>query len=170
MTFQLSLDIAAPPITVFDFIADFTNMTRWYSAVVRVERVGDATGPGALYEVDRQLPGRAARNLVRIETYQCGREVTFRSLNGPTPFVYRYLVEPNSSASRLTLEGTITGEGLPGPAALVGPLAERLFKSGMRDNLGVLKEILEGQAAGQVHDPCDSPHTSNVSGIGPSSR
>jgi hypothetical protein len=64
-------------------------------------------------------------------------------MSGPTPFVYRYLIEPDNDATRLTLEGTISGSGLTGPAALLGPLAEGLFKRGMRDNLGVLKEILE---------------------------
>lgn len=92
----------------------------------------------------RQLPGGPARNEVEITTYESGREVTFTSLSGPTPFVYRYLVEPDGHGTLLTLEGTISGAGLSGPAALLGPLAERVFKRGMRDNLGLLKEILEG--------------------------
>jgi hypothetical protein len=80
---------------------------------------------------------------VEITAYESGREVTFTSLSGPTPFVYHYLVEPEGPATRLTLEGTISGAGLTGPAALLGPLAEGLFKRGMRDNVGVLKEILD---------------------------
>jgi carbon monoxide dehydrogenase subunit G len=143
MTFQLSLEIAAPPATVFDFVADFTTMPRWYSAVQRVERIGGTDGLGAQYAVHRDLPGGPARNEVETTAYDHGREVTFTSLSGPTPFVYRYLVEPVGDATRLTLEGSISGAGLSGPAALLGPLAEGLFKRGMRDNLGVLKEILE---------------------------
>jgi uncharacterized protein YndB with AHSA1/START domain len=143
MTFQLSLDIAASPATVFDFVADFTTMPRWYSAVQRVDRIGGTSGLGTRYEVHRHLPGGLARNEVEITTYESRREVTFTSMSGPTPFVYRYLVEPDSDATRLTLEGTISGAGLTGPAALLGPLAEGLFKRGMRDNLGVLKELLE---------------------------
>lgn len=144
MTFQLSLDIAASPATVFDFIADFTTTPRWYSAVQEVDRIGEGSGLGARYEVRRQLPGGPALNEVEITTYESGREVTFTSLSGPTPFVYRYLVEPGGRGTLLTLEGTISGAGLPGPAALLGPLAERVFKRGMKDNLGQLKKILEG--------------------------
>ena len=144
MTFQLSLDVAAPPATVFDFVADFTTMPKWYSAVQRVERRDNASGLGTRYEVYRQLPGGTARNTVEITGYDSGREVTFSSLNGPTPFVYRYLVEPKgSNATRLTRAGSISRAGLTGPAALLGPLAEGLFKRGMRDNLGALKGILE---------------------------
>ena len=144
MTFQLSTDIAAPPATVFEFVADFTTMPTWYSAVQRVERRGSTTGLGARYDVHRQLPGGAARNVVEVTSYESGREVTFTSLSGPTPFVYRYLVEPGTEATRLTLEGTISGAGLTGVAGLVTPLAERLFQRGMRDNLGVLRKVLEG--------------------------
>jgi uncharacterized protein YndB with AHSA1/START domain len=143
MTFQLRLDIAASPATVFDFVADFTTMPRWYSAVQRVDRIDGTSGLGTRYEVHRHLPGGPARNEVEITSFESGREVTFTSLSGPTPFVYRYLVEPDSDATQLTLRGTISGAGLAGPAALLGPLAEGVFKRGMRDNLGALKEILE---------------------------
>lgn len=153
MSFQLSLDIAAPASAVFDFVADFTTMPRWYSAVKRVERLGSTTGPGARYEVHRQLPDGPARNEVEVTSCESGREVTFTSLSGPTPFVYRYLVEPDSDATRLTLQGAISGAGLTGPATLLGPPAERLFQRGMRDNLGVLKELLERQGAARPRLP-----------------
>ena len=143
MTFRLSLPIAASPTTVFDFVADFTTMPRWYSAVQRVDRLDGTSGLGTRYAVHRHLPGGPARNEVEVTAFEEGREVTFTSLSGPTPFVYRYLVEPEGDTTQLTLEGTISGAGLSGPAALLGPLAEGVFKRGMRDNLGVLKEILE---------------------------
>ena len=57
MTFQLRLDIAASPDTVFDFVADFTTMPRWYSAVQRVDRIDGTSGLGTRYEVHRHLPG-----------------------------------------------------------------------------------------------------------------
>jgi len=143
MAFRLSLDIAATPARVFDFVADFTTMPTWYSAVQRVERRDTTSGVGTRYAVHRQLPSGAARNEVAITSYDSGREVTFTSLSGPTPFVYRYLVEPDDNGTRLTLDGSISVTGLRGPAALLGPLAQGLFKRGMRDNLGALKEILE---------------------------
>jgi uncharacterized protein YndB with AHSA1/START domain len=143
VTFQLGLEIAAPVETVFRFVADFTTMPKWYSAVQRVERVEGIGGLGTRYRVYRDLPGGPALNDVTITSYSEGDEVTFTSLNGPTPFTYRYVVRPARDATRLTLEGTISGSGLTGPAALLGPLAEGLVKRGMRDNLGTLKTLLE---------------------------
>jgi uncharacterized protein YndB with AHSA1/START domain len=143
MTFTLNLDIIAPPSRVFEFVADFTTMPRWYSAVQRVQRVEGTGGLGTRYEVYRDLPGGTARNDVAITSYSGGEEITFTSLSGPTPFVYQYRVQPVEDSTRLTLEGTISPSGLPGPAAHLGPLAEGLFKRGMRNNLGTLTEILE---------------------------
>lgn len=143
MTFQLRLDIAASPATVFAFVSDFTTTPEWYSAVHRVDCIGGTGGLGTRYEVHRQLPGGSAHNEVEITGYESGREVTFSSISGPTPFAYRYIVEPRDAATRLTLEGTIGAAGLTGPAALLGPVAERFFKRGMRANLDVLARILE---------------------------
>ena len=103
MTFQLNIDIIAPPARVFEFVADLTTMPRWYSAVKRVQRVEGTGGLGTRYEVHRDLPGGAALNEVAITSYSDGEEVTFTSLSGPTPFVYRYRVQPSRDATRLTL-------------------------------------------------------------------
>jgi hypothetical protein len=82
-----------------------------------------------------------------LASYQLNEEVTFASTSGPTPFRYHYRVEPITYGTRLTLNGDISGEGLPGPAAHLGGLAGRLFKQGMRKNLHVLKRILENDGA-----------------------
>jgi len=143
MTFQLSLDIAARPADVFAFLADFSSTPRWYSAVRRVDRTEGSGGPGTRYTVYRDLPGGTAKNEVAVTSYVEGSEVTFASQTGPTPFVYRYLIDPAGNGTRLTLEASISGEGLAGPAALFAPLAEGLFKRGMRDNLAQLRRIIE---------------------------
>ncbi|WP_326567117.1 SRPBCC family protein [Amycolatopsis rhabdoformis] len=143
MTFELSLDVAAPPAEVFAFVADFTTTPQWYSAVHKVERVEGTGEVGTRYKVHRNLPGGPALNEVAITSYTQGEEVTFTSLSGPTPFVYRYHTQSTKDGTRLTLEGTISAAGLKAPAGLLGPLAEKIFSRGMRDNLGTLAKLLE---------------------------
>jgi carbon monoxide dehydrogenase subunit G len=143
MTFTLDLDVAATPAEVFAFIADFTNTPRWYSAVQRVEHLHGAGGVGTEYAVHRHLPSGAVVNTVEVASFVEGREVTFTSVDGPTPFTYRYRVKPAGHGTRLELDGTISSAGLSGPARFLGPVAEQLFKRGMRDNLGTLKDLLE---------------------------
>ncbi|MFF1876904.1 SRPBCC family protein [Leifsonia sp. NPDC058230] len=142
MTFTLDLDIAAEPAAVFGFVADFANTPLWYSAVQRVERLHGAGGLGTEYAVHRRLPGGAVVNRVVVTSYVDGREITLTSVSGPTPFTYRYSVESAPKGVRLLLEGTISAAGLSGPGRLLGPVAERLFKRGMRDNLRILKDII----------------------------
>ena len=143
MTFTLDLDIAATPAQVFTFVADFTTTPRWYSAVKRVELMQGAGGVGTEYALHRGLPTGAAVNTVRVTSYIDGQEITLTSVDGPTPFTYRYRVQPGPRGARLQLEGTISAAGLSGPARFLGPVAEQWFKRGMRDNLGTLKAILE---------------------------
>jgi uncharacterized protein YndB with AHSA1/START domain len=148
MTFELTLDIDVPPSRVFAFVSDFSTMPQWYSAVENVQRVSGTGALGTRYSIRRQLLGAPARNDVEKTNHVENRQVTFTSISGPTPFVYRYSVEASRKGTRLSLEGTISGAGLSGPAALLGPLAEGLFKQGMRDNLQTLKRILERASRG----------------------
>lgn len=144
MSFEISLDIRRSPADVFAFIADFQNMPKWYEAVDSV--TPDSTAPAGLggrFQMVRSLPGGAAHNTVEVTSYEPDREVTFSSINGPTPFLYRYRLEPIPAGTRLTLLGDISAEGLPGPAAHLGGLVGRLFQQGMKKNLQVLKRILE---------------------------
>jgi uncharacterized protein YndB with AHSA1/START domain len=148
MSFRISLDIARSPSDVFAFVADLENMPRWYEAVRRVTVTTPAsTGTGARFRMLRSLPGGPAYNDVEVTSYQRNSEVTFASTSGPTPFRYHYRVESVADGTRLTLNGDIGGEGLPGLAAHLGGLAGQFFKQGMRSNLRVLKRILENDRA-----------------------
>lgn len=147
MTFVIEIDIAAPPEVVFRSVADFSISPRWYSALRHVARVHGDGGLGTEYAAHRLLPTGVAVNAVTVTTYDEGREVTFTSTSGPTPFTYRYRVAPTATGATLQLEGSISAMGLPlpGPARLLGSVAEQLFSRGMRDNLTDLKEIIEQQ-------------------------
>ncbi|QKG23491.1 SRPBCC family protein [Actinomadura verrucosospora] len=147
MTFEISLRIHRPPAEVFAYVADFRNMPRWYQAVERVTATTTtATGKGAQFSMVRSLPGGSARNDVEVTAYTPGEEVAFSSTSGPTPFRYHYLIEPIPGGTRLTLNGQISGAGLPGPFANFDKFAEHLFKQGMNKNLNTLKRILHRDA------------------------
>lgn len=143
-SFQLEITIDRTPHDVFAVIADPTAMPRWYHAVEQVTRT--AAGPataGATYDIIRSLPGGRAHNIVEIIQHEPHHRVTLESRDGPTPFRYRYTLQPQpDEATSVVLDG-ISGAGLPGPLGRLDPLATRLFKRGMRRNLGELKRIIE---------------------------
>ncbi|MFG1643290.1 SRPBCC family protein [Amycolatopsis sp. NPDC049252] len=147
MSFEITQDVDRPPARVFAFVADVTTMPRWYEAVVRVEPA-DPAGPGARFRMVRSLPAGPAHNDVEITTWVPDEEITFASVTGPTPFRYRYRFAPAATGTRLTLEGQISAEGLPGPAGHLGGLAERFFKQGMKTNLRRLARSVESGTAG----------------------
>jgi uncharacterized protein YndB with AHSA1/START domain len=142
--FQLAIDIRRPSADVFAFIAEPQNMPRWYEAVQQViKTTASPTGVGSRYEIVRSLPNGPAHNNVEVVEYTPNHLVTIESRSGPTPFHYRYRVEPSQQDTTLTLDGSITSAGLPGPGGHLGGIATQLFKHGMKQNLHQLKQILE---------------------------
>jgi uncharacterized protein YndB with AHSA1/START domain len=142
--FQLAIDIRRPPADVFAFIAEPQNMPLWYEAVQQVtETTANPTGAGSRYDIVRSLPNGPAQNDIEVVEYTLNHQVTIESCSGPTPFSYRYRVEPSHEDTTLTLNASITSAGLPGPAAHLGGIATQLFKHGMKQNLHQLKQILE---------------------------
>ncbi|MGE5132960.1 MAG: SRPBCC family protein [Gemmatimonadota bacterium] len=145
MAFRISLDVHRSPSDVFAFVADFRNMPAWYEAVERVTaETSTPVATGTRFHMVRSLPGGLAHNDVEVTSCRADAEITFTSTSGPTPFQYRYRFEPVPDGTRLTLDGEISGAGLPGLAGHVGDgLASRLFKQGMRKNLEALKKLVE---------------------------
>ena len=143
--FTIDIEIAAPPLRVFDYLADGSRTPEWYEAVRTATKVTEGpTGEGSRYVFARVLPQQGeVTNEVEVTEFDPPSLITFTSRSGPTPFVYRYMIEPAETGSRVTLEGSITGEGLKGPAALLAPFAGKFFARGMAENLQELKSRIE---------------------------
>lgn len=142
--FTIDIDIDAPQQTVFNYLADGTRTSEWYAAVGSAIKTSEgSTGKGTRFRFTRVLPQGEVVNEVEISEFREPDLVTFASRSGPTPFVYRYRVEPTAAGSRVILEGSIRGEGVTGPAALLAPFAGKLFARGMTENLKTLKMRLE---------------------------
>jgi uncharacterized protein YndB with AHSA1/START domain len=143
-TLHAAIDISRAPAVVFALVAEPRNMPLWYDAVDNVAKTTDGpTGPGTHYQVTRSLPGGQAHNDVELSEHQPNRRVTLESRSGPTPFRYRYMLEPTGAGTRLTLEGSITSAGLPGPLGHLDGIAAQLFRRGMKRNLDQLKRIID---------------------------
>lgn len=145
MGFRITIDIDRPVPEVFAFLADGARTPLWYEAIERAEQVtGGSVSLGTRYRFARRLAGARVENLVEVSEYDVEKRLTLTSLEGPTPFTYRYALKARAAGTRLQLDGEISGAGLPGLTALLAPLAPRAFERGMHENLRVLKRILEG--------------------------
>jgi uncharacterized membrane protein len=143
-TFTIDIDISRKAHDVFAVLSDIHAMPRWYEAVKEVvELTPEVSGLGARYKIGRTLPGGTVTNEIAVTEYVPDQLFTIESLSGPTPFRYRYTLEPAAEKTRLRLEGRITGDGLPGPLGHVDVLVTQLFKRGMGDNLRKLSQLIE---------------------------
>lgn len=142
--FTIDIDVDAPQQTVFHYLADGTRTPEWYEAVRSANKTSEgSSGKGTRFRFTRVLPQGQVVNEVEISEFREPDLVTYASRSGPTPFVYRYRIEPTAAGSRVILEGSITGEGVTGPAALLAPFAGKFFARGMTENLKTLKTRLE---------------------------
>jgi len=94
--------------------------------------------------LSRQLGPMPVQNEVEVSEFDPDRILTLRSVSGPTPFRYRYVLEPSAGGTLLRLQGEISGDGLPGLLSMVGGFAEPFFRRGMEANLRTLKGLIEG--------------------------
>ena len=149
--FAIDVHINQPPDEVFAELTDVGDTPRWYSAVQSAERLDE--GPVKLasrFRFRRQLAGTTAYNDVSVSEFEPNRVFALSSQSGPTPFTYRYVLEPAGDGTLLRLEGKISGEGLTGPLAMLKPLAETFFRRGMVTNLNTLKLLLENPPISQT--------------------
>jgi len=142
--FTIRINVDVPREAVFSYLADGSRTPEWYEAVQTATKTTEGpTAEGTRYTFTRTLPQGEAVNDVEVSEFHEPHRIAFASRSGPTPFTYRYRIEPTGAGSRVTLEGSITGEGLRGRWALLAPLAGRLFERGMARNLESLKARLE---------------------------
>jgi uncharacterized protein YndB with AHSA1/START domain len=146
LSFTLTLHIERSPEDVFDYIADYLTTPEWYSVVKRVEKGAGKVGVGTRYRVYRDALRGTAMHQLEITKYVLNKEVEFSSVDDPTPFSYLYRLEGDGDSTILTLEGTISASAAPGATKLLTPIAETLFKRGLRENFPELKRLLDAGA------------------------
>jgi uncharacterized protein YndB with AHSA1/START domain len=143
--FKISTEIERPVERVFPYFVELERVPRWYSAVQSVARLdGGPVRQGTRCRFVRRLGGVTVENVVEVSECVPNRAFGLVSLTGPTPFRYHYDLAPTETGTLVALTGEISGEGLPGPMALLSPLAETFFRRGMVQNLRALKELAEG--------------------------
>lgn len=126
---------------VFAYVANPENFPHWNTAVRAVRRTSageDAVG--STYWMARDLPTGPAENELEITGHEPPSAFSIRTTSGPTPFVYRYTFSPRDRGTLVELHAAVELSGL---AARLGPLAKRAIKSGVDDNLRILKTTLE---------------------------
>lgn len=141
ITFETSVRIKRRIDEVFSYVSDPLKFPRWNSAVGAVRKTSPgANGVASTYSMERELPSGRAINQLEVVANEAPREFAIRATAGPTPFVYRYSFRSENGETVVELDGVVE---LSGVAAFLPQVARRTIKSGVDENLAMLKRILE---------------------------
>ena len=143
-----SIEIRAPVESVFWFVADPRNDTAWCPRVDWcAQREGDAPGPGARYEA-RHRPTfmHPHSRWIRIEDFDPPRHVRSTQEDDIALFWIDYLLEPAAGATWLTQRDQIAWK-IP---RLHLPIAKRIVRKHMGDQLKALKHLLEADGRASI--------------------
>ena len=131
ISFATSITITRPIDDVYARLADPAGFPAWNSAVERVQARGDGR-----YVMHRRLPTGPAVNELEVIERNPPTAFAVRTTSGPTPFVYRYALEPTDGGTLVTLRAEAD---VPGPAVLV----KHAVKHGVDANLATFKAVVE---------------------------
>ena len=150
--------IAAPPVEIYDLVADVTRTPEFSPEVARVRWLGGATGPavGARFEaVNVNSRGKRWKNRPVVTVADRGREFAFRRTE---PFAgsieWRYRFEPVDGGTRV-----VESYEVRRPVHRLGWFViERVFgdtdrrealRSGMRTTLERLRDAVSAERPGE---------------------
>jgi len=137
-----SVTIARPPQEVFDFLANFENLSAFDAFVTASGQVGDGPpGLGTRGRGTTRFMGQQFDWMVEFTEFEPPRRMVSRSVEGKRDVTATFTLEPADGGTRVT-ERIETGAmgGLLG--RLPDPLVNRLLGRSLRGNLKTLSRVL----------------------------
>ena len=145
MKFELATDIYRPLAQVFAFVTTPENDFHWqYGTLMSMKMSKGEMGAGALFRVVGHVMGRRMETVYEVTEFEPNKRYGFKSLSGPMDLRSLYTFKVMKGRTRIS-HGTqiILGE----PFKSNSTTAERSVKREYRENLSLLKEILESSRA-----------------------
>lgn len=133
---EASIEIAAPPETVFGWLLDPEHRLRWVEGLVESEEAG----PGRFHEVVEQH-GIRARMEVETARSEPPRLVEAHMTGRGVEATVRNRLEPTPPGTRLTVTVETAYHGLA--ARLAAPLVSRHADAALERSLSRLRELVE---------------------------
>ena len=135
--------IKQTPEVVFAYIIESENLPVWDVSVVKAEQVGEnPVGLGTRTTGISKIMGKKFDWTTEITTFEPASRVTWTSVEGALQFAVNYVLEPESSGTRLVVHL----EAQPGLGGVFGrmtdPFVAKVQARTMRANLETLADLL----------------------------
>jgi len=138
---DVTLEIARPPADVFAALIDLERLPEWQESALE-SRSDGALEKGARIHERRRAMGRVVENELEVTTFEPGRRLTLKVVDGPVPFsVDHQFVEQDGGGSTFLHE---IAEGNAGSfMKLAKPMLKRHAERELRGDFERLKQQLE---------------------------
>ncbi len=141
---QSNIIIQQPIETVFAFVSNFENDTKWWLNVTESRIISELKqGVGTTYRQTAQFMGKHFNSVLAITAYEPPKQVTLESVESAIPFVALFTFEPVQQGTRITMTATADGTGF---YKLVQPLFNFLLQRTTDKFFLKLKDLLENSA------------------------
>ena len=139
VSISVSETVKAPPEKVFSLLSDFEKApqySNYWKSVKLVKREGNS----ATYETVAEAEGRKMRS-VTIFTPQPNQRLDTETVDGDGKGTrMNFTLSGVPEGTQVTLQGEMV---LPGFAKLLGGLVKSRIEVGMKEELGIIKKVLE---------------------------
>lgn len=141
MKFDLNTDIYRPLTQVFAFVTMPENDFHWQYGTLMSDRISKGEmGVGTLFRVVGHFMGRRMECVYEVTEFEPNKKYGFKSLSGPIDSYTLYTFEVMKGSTRISHSTQIS---LGEPFKSNATTAEKTVKKEYRENLALLKDILE---------------------------
>ena len=141
--FDLYTHIYRPLIQVFAFVATPENDFQWqYGTLASAQISRGEMGLGTIFRVVGNLLGRRIETVYEVTVLEPNRRYGFKSVSGPLDSYTLYTFETSQDGTKVTLS---TETSLKALFNSESALVVKQFKKQHKENLAMLKSILESQ-------------------------
>ena len=139
VSISLTETVKAPPEKVFSFLSDFEKAPQ-YSSYWKSVKLVEREGNSATYETVAEAEGRKMKAVTKI-TSLSNQRLDAETVDGDGKGTrMSFMLASVPEGSQLTLQGEIV---LPAFAKLLGGIVKGRIESGMKQELSVIKKVLE---------------------------
>ena len=140
---HMSTVIYRPVKQVFDFVSAPENDVKWQYGTLLAARLPDGVDKiGSFFRTIGHLLGRRNQGIFEVTEYEPNRKYGFKSLSGPLHSQTSYTFEMSKDSTKIS----ITTRAHAGSFFEMNEqLMERKMKKQLKENLALLKDVLEAQ-------------------------
>jgi hypothetical protein len=140
---HVSTMIYRPVKQVFDFVSAPENDFRWPSGTLAAARLPDgASRLGSFFRTIGHLVGHRVQGIFEVTEYEPNRKYAFRSISGSLHLQTCYTFDVSSGSTKISITTRAHGTSL---FEMNERLLERKMKKQLKENLILLKELLEAK-------------------------